>query len=427
MRRRYLPAFGASAALHVLVAVALVWLMRTPAARSNGTERTITAFVVAPTEDATYPGLNPIDHDADDWTIDVGGPSSPLLIGNYQIDVDKIAQRAVVLFPFITPGVSLEHFFPVVPSQRHVSLENPFVTGQTRKSTPSTRRPLALDDAALQSLVDRSWSRRDRWTAFQPVRKLAETHSADDGRLPALLKKYCDENWLQPYADTDIRDPRLWVQLGLAADHVTFIGFIRRYASEHPSTRATIELLFLLDKIAQASRDTIGVLLDTDPAGRLAWTRQTNPRAYRLVEQLRERYVRELSRLGLFTGDAIDAYYDTARLAILTRIVEAAPGGYGANDARFLIGAIYWRERRADDALRWWRDLTGNPDGSYAEASSKIRLALYAAHMERPEDGVKIDELFRQDIDRALKYEQGRWLGFSYDRLRHFGYHFDTY
>jgi hypothetical protein len=102
-----------------------------------------------------------------------------------------------------------------------------------------------LSDSALQSLIDQSWSRRDRWRTFQPIVKLAERYNADIGKLPTVLHAYLDQNGTQPYVDSTVLDPRVWLQLGLAADHVDWVGFISRYASEHPSTRATTELLFL--------------------------------------------------------------------------------------------------------------------------------------------------------------------------------------
>src|SRR5688572_33097414 len=90
-----------------------------------------------------------------------------------------------------------------------------------RSTRPSARkredanRPLVLGELALQAMVDKSWSRRDRWTAFQPIIALAESHSADDGDLPALLQRYQRQNALQPYEDKSTRDPRLWAELEL--------------------------------------------------------------------------------------------------------------------------------------------------------------------------------------------------------------------
>jgi hypothetical protein len=427
MLARYIRAFGGSAVLHLLALGALVVLMRQPPARAAQHGRQVAVVIVPPAEDPVFPGLKPVRQEPENTSIDQVELARPLPIADFTVDARKIAEREAVLFPFVTPGLSIEHFFPVSQGRPHIGLENPFVRADAEKRTRTGRPPLVLGGTALQALVDKSWSRHDRWDVFEPVRRLAEAHSADAGDLPLLLKKYCDENWLQPYADTVVRDPRLWVQLRLAADHVTFIGFIRQYVSAHPSTRATTELLFLLDKIAQASRDTLGVLLDTDPASRLAWTRYKNPQAYRLVNRLRARYAQELSRRGLTTGAALDRHYDAVRLAILNGIVSTTPGGYGADDARFLIGAIHWKAHRPEEALRAWLALTPNSGGSYAAATSGVRLALHAAKLDRPEQGASVDQHLQEEIDRILRNQQGRWLMFSFDRLQHFGYRFDTY
>jgi hypothetical protein len=37
------------------------------------------------------------------------------------------------------------------------------------------------------------------------------------------------------------------------------------------------------------------------------------------------------------------------------------------------------------------------------------------------------DEIDRRDIDRILAREHADWIGFSFNRLRHFGYVFDTF
>ena len=92
--------------------------------------------------------------------------------------------------------------------------------------------------------------------------------------LAALIALYRDQNALQPYADGSMRDLRLWAQLGLAADHVDFIGFIRGYAAAHPSTKVTTELLFLLDTLAQANADALAVLVETNQPGDLEWTKE---------------------------------------------------------------------------------------------------------------------------------------------------------
>jgi hypothetical protein len=323
-----------------------------------------------------------------------------------------------VLFPFVNPGLALDHFFPSTEEDRNRSLRNPFPAA-TKRATRAQRPPLLLGDSAVQALVDRSWSRYERWKGFERIRTLAETHNPDEGRLPILLRKYCHENALQPYADSATRDPRLWVQLGIASDHITFIGFIREYVEAHPSAKASIELLFLLDTLAQASRDTLTVLLDTDPARLLMWTRQTDRKAYDLITRIREHYKVALRRRGLTSKLAVDARYAAVRLAILRGIISNTPDGYRLNDARFLVGAIHWRAGRAEEALQTWRELTDSSDGRYAVASSQMRRLLGGA--------AKHGQDLKREVERILANDDGRWLMSSYDRLEHFGYRVDTY
>lgn len=428
MRARYLSAFSCSVALHLLVVAfvasqAVTW----PSIQGSGTDRTVTTVIVAPPEDSRFPGLNPVPPARDDWTISREDQAASLEIGPFDVDVSTIAERARVLFPFVTPGLSLDHFALAPPREAHLTLENPFGATPARRQGGSGAPPLVLADAALQALVDKTWSRHGRWASFKPIHELAVRHSADSGRVPDLLRNYTDQNSLQPYADTSIRDPRLWAQLGLAADHVSFVAFIRRYASEHPSTRATTELLFLLDKVAEASRDALGVLLDNDPAQDLGWTRAANPKAYQLVARIRWYYKSELDRLGLASEAAIDAHYDTVRLAILNGIVRTSPNRYRAGDACFLIGEIHWRHRRADEALKWWGDTAVTQTDNQIVATGQIAAAVRSAAARQGRDAATIDPALRREIDRILKNHQGRWVSFSYDRLRRFGYRFDTF
>jgi hypothetical protein len=422
-----LPAFGVSAGLHLVMM--LVLLSLTPAASRASADdlasRAIAAFVVPP-EDATFPGLNPLDAAADDLALGIDRESSSLALGSFTFDVAKIAEHAQVLFPFVSPGLSLEHFALAPTRDVHRTFDPLAASGAERRPAASDR-PLALGDQAMQTLVDKSWSRRDRWSAFQPIAKLADSYSASAGRVPALLQQYVRQNWLQPYADAKLRDPRFWAELGLAADHVSFVGFVRRYASEHPSAKATIELLFLLDKMAQASRDALVTLVHTDPAEHLGWTRDANRGAYDLAAALRRYYDGQLARRGLESDSAIDAHYDAVRLAILNGILRTTPQGYRASDARFLIGGIYWKQRNVREAIRWWREMTIDPDDSYAIAASAILDALRSAGAQSDLAAAPIEKTLTARIAKALDDERGRWLLFSHDRLSQFGYHFDTY
>jgi hypothetical protein len=417
MIKRYISAVGVSAVLHGLAAVGAVWLAFEPGAPRQPHSEPMRAFVIAPTEDAAFPGVKPLDRAAAEWSLEGVGQFEPVSIGKFNADPGKIAMRAHVLFPFVSPGLALEHFFPMMRQDGH-RLGNPLVAAPARRSNP-TNQPLLLKGSELQAIVDKSWSRYERWKGFEKIRTLTEVHSGDEGHLPTVLGKYCDENALQPYADSVTRDPRLWVQLGIASDHITFIGFIRQYVAEHPSTKASIELLFLLDTLAQASRDTLGVLLDTAPAELLTWTRQTDPKAYRLIARIREHYSAELVRRGLTSKSAIEAHYDSVRLAILRGILASARDGYRLNDARFLIGAIHWRAERPNEALQSWRELTERADGSHTVASSQIRHLL----RQRPTP----EGVMWREVERILRNDQGRWLMSSYDRLERFGYRVDTY
>jgi hypothetical protein len=270
--------------------------------------------------------------------------------------------------------------------------------------------------AELQALVDTSWTRSNRWQAFDALRRLTEAGRADDDGLATLLALYRDQNALQPYADGPIRDLRLWAQLGLAADHVDFIAFIRRYAAAHPSTKVATELLLLLDTIAQANEDALAVLVETDQPGDLAWTKQTHPRAYLLARDIMRHYAPEIARLGLTSRESVEHFYDQGRLGILTRVLLTTPNGYRADEVRYLVGEILWKQARRDDALRTWRALSATAaESPYATAIAQMRAAVQPA---RPD---------ARNIGYILRNQQGRWASFSDDRLRRFGFRADAY
>lgn len=422
MIARYTSAFGGSLACHAGVIAVLVWLTWVDAPRlavEATSPGAIPVFVVPP-EDTTYPGLKPVEPARKDRLPALDAESSTISILGFKFDALKISDRAHVLFPFVTPGVSLDHFALHAPHDGAVVLRNPFA--RPRESRKNDGSPLFMSDAAIDALIDKTWSRRERWAAFDPIRSLIDTHAATAGALPAVIQRYTERNALQPYQDMEIRDPRLWTQLGLAADHVSFITLIRQYASDHPSTRATTELLFLLDRIAESSRDALAVLLDTDPETDLRWTWRSNPAAHELALELRRHYRAELMRLGLTTGDRITRHYDSVRLSILEGILRTTPDGYRANDARFLTGAIHWGQGKPTDALRAWQQVRDVPGDSYAAASAQIAgtlRSLSAGHI--PERDVA------RQVDRILKIEHGRWWDLSYDRLKRFGFRFDTY
>ena len=422
MIARYISAFGGSLAFHAGVIALLLWLTWAdmPRLAVEATAPSAIPVFVVPPEDGTYPGLKPIDPARKDRLPALDPESSAISIQGFKFDALKISDRAHVLFPFVSPGVSLDHFALRATRDGEVVLRNPLA--RQREARRNDGEPLVMPDAAIDALIDKTWSRRERWAAFEPIAPLIDRHAADAGALPVVIRRYTDRNALQPYQDMGIRDPRLWTQLGLAADHVSFIALIRKYASDNPSTRATTELLFLLDRIAEASRDALAVLLDSDPETDLRWTWRSNPAAHELVVELRRHYRAELTRLGLTTGDRITRHYDDVRLSILEGILRTTPGGYRANDARFLVGAIRWRQGKRTEAVQAWQQVSDVPGDSYAVASAQLAAMLRTGKG----GGLREHEVARQ-VDRILRIEHGRWWDLSYDRLRKFGFKFDTY
>ena len=124
---------------------------------------------------------------------------------------------------------------------------------------------------------------------------------------------------------------------------------------------------------------------------------------------------------------AVAMYYDKVRLRILMGIASTTPDGYRANDARFLIGAIYWNQQRTKDALHWWRQLTMDPTDSHASTYAQIISALHLVEGSATGDPERQEAALKAQITRILSHDYGRWLMFSVDRLWQFGYRFNTY
>jgi len=427
MARRAL-AHATSALLHTGAVAIAVWTgVAAPRATRAAAPRSMKVFAVPREDPSAPPGLNPLDQDEQD-AIRARRGSELVRLPTFVVNIEKIGNRASLLFPFLTPGLSLEHFAIVPPDESREVFHDPFAPVHAHAKSAQRLPPLAMSDAALQALVDRTWSRRDRWTPFQDILKLADRHDANSGRLPDLSHAYERQNGLQPYVDASIRDPRLWTELGLAADHVEFIGFISRFTSQHPNTKASTELLFLLDQLTQASFDALVTLVNTDPAEGLAWTREANPGAYQLIVDLKRHYATELLRKGLTTTETLTAYYDKVRLGILLGILRTTPRGYRANDARFLVGSVHWRNGDTGDALRAWRAMTRDAGDAYAESIGRILDAIAQTGGDRGDvDTRETMRALTLQINGILRAEHGRWIVFSIDRLKQFGFHFDTF
>jgi hypothetical protein len=129
---RYPRAFAVSFALHLLVVLAVVGLPGPRPALAPvpvvTPSRSVEVFTVAPAEDARFPGLHPLETAQDDWTIKPGDTAAALQIDGFDVDVSKISDRARVLFPFLTPGLSLEVFGLLPRRDVRSRLENPLAT-----------------------------------------------------------------------------------------------------------------------------------------------------------------------------------------------------------------------------------------------------------------------------------------------------------
>jgi hypothetical protein len=281
----------------VLIAVSVV---PAPAPRRLGVSIRGADPVAAP-KSAAPRGSDAGADAGDDPIAGLDAEASRLALPGFEFDLRKVAEHARSLFPFLR----LERFsFPRV-APHDPGAAGPLASLFGRMPDERPRAPLVLGDAALQVLVDSAWSRRERWRPFQGMVSFANRYNAQTGRVPDLLRRYVEENALQPYVDPSARDPRLWVELGIAADHRDFVEFVNRYASEHASTRAAVELLFLLDKLAQGSFDALITLLDIRPVEDLHLTLQANRDAFNLILLLQRYYRAELERLDLATRYAL--------------------------------------------------------------------------------------------------------------------------
>ena len=239
------------------------------------------------------------------------------------------------------------------------------------------------------------------------------THDADAGQAPVVLRAYLDQNLLQLFCDASTPGPRFWTMVENAAEHIDFIEFVRTFTREEPSSVATTEMLFLLDKLAQASRDTLLLLLNTEPEQTTIASAAT--REAQLVRELQAHYRERLAQRQLHSREDVLTWYDDIRLRILSTVIATSPGGYRVSDARFLIGAIHFEQGRVTDATTWWRDIRRDARDSYAAAYSRLLDELQS-------EGVR-----PRQIEYILQSVYSDWRESSRLRLRHFGRTCDSY
>src|SRR5256885_12298888 len=161
MRRRAVS-LAVSSTLHlialVLIAVATPAPPRVVRAPARGGPMSV--WVVPREDDSGPPGLRPLDpNDAADLPAPQG--SASVSVRGFAFDAAKIESRAALLFPFLTPGLSLERFALAPHLDPRDTFQDPFAPRSDAQPRSTRKPPLALTDAALQALVAPRWARRD--------------------------------------------------------------------------------------------------------------------------------------------------------------------------------------------------------------------------------------------------------------------------
>jgi hypothetical protein len=370
-----------------------------------------TVAVVVPAVEAPGPKSSDQPLVAEERDADIAPPPDPSSKAGLDIDLDKLRARREALFPFLTTDMD---FLDRVSDQVHGTPARLAIPSAVKPNSAPKLRPLQLSDTELQEIVDRAWSRRARWTAFARLAELIRTYDPDQGQVPLVLRAYLDQNLLQLFCDSGTRVPRLWVMLENAADHIDFIEFIRVFTRDYPSSVATTELLFLLDKLAQASRDALLLLASIDPEREL--TAGENKDRSEFVVALQRHYRERLEHRQLSSADDIKAWYDTVRLQILSTVIATSPNGYRTADARFLAGAIHFEQGDTAEAIRRWRDIRPDSRDAYVEEYSRLLEEL-----QWPQ-GVRT-----QQVKHVLDSVDSRWRTSSLARLRYFGRTCESY
>src|SRR5215218_4958162 len=180
-------------------------------------------------------------------------PTPPdVRVWGFTFDLRKVRSRWSALFPFVTAPPR----FDLDSERRRAVASRGFVFADPDRAPPlepPERPALVMSPSGIQHLVDRAWSRRERWSRFATFVNLANAYHPDDGRLPSVIRAYVAQNMLQPYEEMSLPDPSRWAMLVLAADDQDYLDFATTYVRAHPGTRGATEMLFLVDAVMQGS------------------------------------------------------------------------------------------------------------------------------------------------------------------------------
>jgi hypothetical protein len=326
----------------------------------------------------------------------------------FDFDIEKIGSRVGRLFPF-TESILLSSTTPA-PGTGGIAGE--FMMGAELAAQSPV---LTLSVSEMQAVLDASWSRRQRWDSFQQILDLVQRFDPQQGDLPVLLRRYANDNLLQPFNASHNPEPRVWGLLSVAADHFDFVQFITTFVQRVPSSKVTTELLFLLDKLIQANLQAALTLFRLDTVHGIEWTKSVSLKGVEILVALQRHHERALGNRGLWDESALARRYDEVRISILEHVIRTTPQDYRVNDARFLKGDIWWQQGRRTEAVEVWREITPDANDEYFIVYSALRTHLAA------------DTISRTGIDAALNDQTRRWTHASFERLRHFGFRFDTF
>ena len=349
-----------------------------------------------------------------DEPIAIEHPIPPEQLSGYELsglpfNLAKIAARRASLFPFLTADLGFLERIATDLREQSAHLPNPL-------DDSLRAQPLELDRAVMQQLIDESWSRRDRWQRFKQIAALIAGHDANAGQTPALMRAYLDQNLLQPYCAGKTKDGQFWALLENASDHAAFLEFIRMYARTRSSTKTTTELLFLMDELAQASEEVATTIVATSVSKDLAYSAVNAPRSALLAATIGNDLRSWFASRRLSANSDMPLAYDRVRLRVLATIVETTPERYRESDARFLAGAILFKQSDVLQALEWWRPMMPAADDTYRDAALAIKRTIDREGM--------LDQF---ELRRILSKESARWAEINYNRMRQFGYACDSY
>ena len=120
----------------------------------------------------------------------------------FDFDIEKIGSRVGRLFPF-TESILLSS---TAPAQGTGGIAGKFVMGADLAAQAPV---LTLSVVEMQAVLDASWSRRQRWDSFQQILDLVQRFDPQQGDLHMLLRRYVNDNLLQPFNASQNPEPKV--------------------------------------------------------------------------------------------------------------------------------------------------------------------------------------------------------------------------